>query len=245
MNPVALKKKELLERLKRKRAGDALLQKAADAATDLKEVRQAQRKKEKKKKRQKRSRGTRRRRRGSSSSTGSATSPSSTTSVEPLFRQGGGSSASLQDTARRSPGALLQAALKKMRTYLVTREAGVHGMDADPLSPTVVAYLTSVLLPSTPGMSIRSARELQTLATALDFILCGQVAKGADVMIQRFQAVELAVSEGSWSISRHLELIADPKVSSVPEKVKESALRREREEAKLRWREGAGVRKRE
>ena len=100
-------------------------------------------------------------------------------------------------------------------------------------------------LPSTPGMSIRSARELQTLGTALDFILSGQVARGADVLIQRFQAVELAVSEGSWGISRHLELTADPKVSSVPEKVKESALRREKEEAKLRWRESPGARRRE
>ena len=101
--------------------------------------------------------------------------------------------------------------------------------------PIVEAYLTTVLLPAAgTGMSLRNSRELRTLSVAMDHIITGEVAQAADVLVQRFKAVEAAHADGNWGASKHLELIADGTISAITDQEKKHAARREKEEVKLR-----------
>ena len=56
---------------------------------------------------------------------------------------------------------------------------------------------------------IRTAREMRTLAEAIDSLLEGDSMRTADLLIQQFKAVETSVSDGSWSVARHLEWISE------------------------------------
>ena len=58
-------------------------------------------------------------------------------------------------------------------------------------------------------VAIRTAREMRTLAEAIDSLLEGDSMRTADLLIQRFKALETSVSDGSWSLARHLELIPE------------------------------------
>ena len=77
-------------------------------------------------------------------------------------------------------------------------------------------------------MSLRNAGELKTLAKGLDLLLAGKVPEAADLLSQRFQAVETADVEGSWAAARHLELMPEPKVSAVPADNRRRAVRMEK-----------------
>ena len=139
----------------------------------------------------------------------------------------------LLDRAKRSPGSLTHATLLKMREYLTTLQGG--GQKADELEPVAMAYLTSVLMPTRGSqMSLRNTGELKTLAKTIDMLMKGEVAQAADVLSQRFQAVETADAEGSWSTARHLELIPEARVSSVPQTDRRRAVRLENAEQKLK-----------
>ena len=109
-----------------------------------------------------------------------------------------------REMARQHPGALLQSALAQMRTYDATR--------ADPygsLEGSFQKYLVTILLAkhSESQMGQRNARELRTLALCLDTLLTGNVAGAADILVQRWKAVETAVQEGGWQLARHHELL--------------------------------------
>ena len=52
---------------------------------------------------------------------------------------------------------------------------------------------------------IRTAREMRTLAEVIDSLLEGGRMRTADFLIQQFKAVETSVSDGSWTLARHLE----------------------------------------
>ena len=97
------------------------------------------------------------------------------------------------------------------------------------------AYLSSVLMPSFGDKSsIRHTRELQTLAAALDQLIQGNLAGVADLLAQRFKAVEMAAQEGSWSVARHFELVGDGKVSSSSQREREQATLAERHDQRMR-----------
>jgi hypothetical protein len=83
-----------------------------------------------------------------------------------------------------------------------------------------------------PGM--RSLRELRTLAEVLDMLIEGQVLQAADTLCQRFKAVELASSEGSWAVAQHLELIPPHRSGAVADFEKEAAAQQEMRAVKLR-----------
>jgi len=65
-------------------------------------------------------------------------------------------------------------------------------------------------------MGVRTIREMRTLAEGLDAIIRGEPAKAGDILMQRFRAAEMAVSDGHWTLAQHLELIPETTVSSVP-----------------------------
>ena len=134
------------------------------------------------------------------------------------------------------PGALLESAM-----VLMLRQAGGQHARADVAGAAgeqglCVGYLTRALLPQVTGrITLRSERELRTLAEAIDLLLAGRVAALGDVLAQRFRAVEASIlEEGGWSVARHLEVIPDTRVSSVPDAMREVMARAERDQHRLR-----------
>eukprot|EP00971_Amphidinium_carterae_P209442 4154664-Amphidinium_carterae.1 len=130
---------------------------------------------------------SRRRRRGSSSGSDSSSSSRG-------FRD----SNKVARLCERHPGKLLKGTLQKMREYLSLREGGVGSAVTDPLSPIVTTYLTTALMPSLGDtLGLRNSRELLTLARSVDSILRGDTVGAAEILLQRFKAVEMSALEGS------------------------------------------------
>ena len=125
----------------------------------------------------------------------------------------------------------MEDTVHKMQEYL-GRRSGKNGEGE--LEPVLTSYLTSVLLPSNSDMSLRNSRELTTLARSVDMILAGDIGGAADVLVQRFKAVETAHGDGGWGVARHMELIPDPKVTAVSQKEREQAAKLEKSDLKLR-----------
>ncbi len=85
-----------------------------------------------------------------------------------------------------------------------------------------------------PDGNLRNTNELQNLATALDFLMAGDVPRACDVLAQRFKAVEMATQDGSWNVARHIQLAGDTRVSTLSQGEREAAALQERNEAKFR-----------
>ena len=50
---------------------------------------------------------------------------------------------------------------------------------------------------------------MHTLAHALDLLSEGRLPEVADMLIQRFKAVEQSVQDGNWNLAGQLELVPD------------------------------------
>ena len=120
--------------------------------------------------------------------------------------------------ALEHPGRLAELSLAQM--------AGAQdgGGSVDPHGPIVLRFLLAVYLPQHPVKEIGGEiyRELRTIAEALDLLLQGRTAAVADILAQRFKAIQVAVGDGSWSAAKWLELI--------PPRDQPLALRNEEEE---------------
>jgi hypothetical protein len=73
----------------------------------------------------------------------------------------------------------------------------------------MVSYLTSIFHGAQPveKCGIRTARELRTLAEALDALGRGKLPQVADLLMQRYKALELSVTDGSWGLAEKVELL--------------------------------------
>ena len=130
------------------------------------------------------------------------------------------------------PGDLMATALEEMRRYLVTGQ----GASSSPgeLSPIVRAYLTSVFLPSVGNtISQRNSEELRTLAEASDKILQGDFAGAGDLLLLRFQAIEMAHSDGHWRVARHVMPLSDPRPSASTRALRAAAAQDEARSTRL------------
>ena len=136
----------------------------------------------------------------------------------------------IQEKAVRDPGQLTADMLGQMRKFLVTQQGGSSKEDIEAIC---MSYLTSVLLPSRPTMSLRSSGELRNLGTAMDYLLQGNVVAGLDVLSQRFKTVEASETEG-WAMARHLQLVSDTGVSSLPRREREMIAKQEKDDLKLK-----------
>ena len=58
-------------------------------------------------------------------------------------------------------------------------------------------------------VGVGKARELRTLAAALDHVGRGEIAQLSDLLVQRFKAVTAAVEDGNWNLAQRYELIPD------------------------------------
>ena len=167
-----------------------------------------------------------RRRGGNRRRCSSSSSRSSSRSKSP------GDGKDLVDKARRRPGGLLKAGLKLMAGFLGgSWGAGQAGEGTERLEDVrrlVSTYLTTALHPSL-GHTLprRMERELRTVAEVLDCILNGRIPEAGDILMQRFRALETAATDGTWELAKHMELIPDTRVSSVPMGMRREALQRE------------------
>ena len=134
--------------------------------------------------------------------------------------------------ARRSPGSLLRRTLRKMKTYLGDQ---IGDMGKQELPPVVTSYLTAVLLPARgQSMSLRNSGELRALASAIDLLCQGKVARAADLLAQRFKSVEMADGEGHWRGAKHVDLIPEARVTCMEPREREAVAALERAELKLK-----------
>ena len=102
---------------------------------------------------------------------------------------------------------------------------GPDGSDGQAFAPTAELYLNTAFFPRYPESSIgmRTARELKTLAKAVDAICRGEVPQCLDVLLQRMKALEVLAAQGSWNQARWLELIPPQDVASWgPEELREA-----------------------
>ena len=123
--------------------------------------------------------------------------------------------------------------LKDMQRYLHGRQ-GAPREAADGTQPVAVAYLTSVLQPAHSEIGVRNSRKLRTLAEALDSIMRNEVLSVGDLLAPRLRAVEMASTENSWQLARHLELIPESRVSVTSVQARAEASRLERLGVRLR-----------
>jgi len=127
--------------------------------------------------------------------------------------------------AAQNEGTLMQNGVQLMARALSMHQRGGVGaptgltQEGD-LTDVVTTYLTTAMIPGAAAagqhMGVRTMREMRTLSEALDALIRGEPAKAGDILMQRFRAAEMAVSDGHWTLAQHLELIPETVVSSVP-----------------------------
>ena len=98
-----------------------------------------------------------------------------------------------------------------------------------------MGYLQSVLLAKYPleKLGARSARELRTIAVALDHIDNGRLPQVADLLMQRFKALEQAAHDGHWGVAQQLELAPELRGTLATEHEQRAAARAEHLRYKL------------
>ena len=137
--------------------------------------------------------------------------------------------------AEKQPGKLLELGLDELKKYV--RARGVRDSEDGELLPAqVVRYLTSVFHHTHPPdeIGINKTRELRTLAEGLDHLLEGRIAQAGDLLMQRFTAVEMSVTQKSWEQAKHLELIPDHLCGLATRSLREAAAREESRDLRLR-----------
>ena len=83
-------------------------------------------------------------------------------------------------------------------------------------------------------MGARNSRELDTLGEIMDRLAVGEFGRAADLVTQRFKAVEMALHDGDWTRATHLELLPDPKRLLTSRDEEELIARELRDEMKLK-----------
>jgi len=122
-----------------------------------------------------------------------------------------------------------------MQRYLGSRE----GAASSEQSPRVLNYLETVFNQrySRDAVGLRTAREMRTLAEALDAMITGDSARAGDLLIQRFKALETSVMDGNWTMARHHELIPEEGVGLASDAERGLAVRLELQRKRLTDRE--------
>ncbi len=92
------------------------------------------------------------------------------------------------------------------------------------LEPIVLQYLTTVLEITHPQMGPRNNRELHTLARSIDLLIDGKIAEGLDLLIQRFKAIEMSITDTTWAVAEHLELLPPTAVTSTTDQERAQAM---------------------
>ena len=92
----------------------------------------------------------------------------------------------------------------------LSKGGGLSSWSSTGLRAIVMQYLLTYMLPSVKKEIPQGPlREMKTTATAVDMIVSGHVEEAADLLVQRFRALEMALKDGSWKVAKHLELLED------------------------------------
>ena len=116
----------------------------------------------------------------------------------------------LRRYAQDHPGQLLCKGLENMREQ-VGEIFGDEELGEDKYAPVVNRYQLSVLLPNYPAKHQHEdrLREMRTLAMGLDMILRGKIDGAADLFMQRFKSLSMALRDGDPRYGRYLELLPE------------------------------------
>jgi hypothetical protein len=132
---------------------------------------------------------------------------SSSEDEDQLFRDGSArqNSSQIQAMAVAQPGRLYEQGLREIQRFLGCRV----GPEAVGTAALMVSYLTAIFHGRYPPekVGIRTSRELRTLAEALEALSRGDLPSLADLLMQRFKALEVSVQDGSWATAQRLELL--------------------------------------
>ncbi|CAK0847024.1 unnamed protein product, partial [Prorocentrum cordatum] len=130
---------------------------------------------------------------------------------ESRFREAPSRGGSARLLAEKRPGALHDEAMKNIGRVMGPRK----GADGSEVRAKVVGYLQAAVFGHHPPgqMRVNTQRELQTLAAALDLLESGCLAELSDVLMQRFRALELSLSDASWQVASELEIVPDTRPS--------------------------------
>lgn len=104
--------------------------------------------------------------------------------------------------SERYPGALACELLTSMRSSLIT-ELGEEDMPGK-IKPLCVAYYRQHLQRKASGPM---ARELLTLASAIDAIVRGKISGGLDILCQRMKATEMVCTGSHWTVAQKVEVL--------------------------------------
>ena len=135
----------------------------------------------------------------------------------------------IQRVAQRAPGALAWQALTTMRANLL-QEAGAEQVSGS-LGPVAMLYMRQRLQKRATGPA---ARELLTLAMAVDLMLRSRPSKALDVLLQRMKAVEAGLMGSHWSVTQRLEIGPGDLLSMTGQEELVSAQRAAHTEARTR-----------
>jgi hypothetical protein len=126
---------------------------------------------------------------------------------EPDFGMPRGGQQGLAAIARTSPGALYRKTLLRMAEQLQLRRSDA---DQSALRSRFGVYLNTVMIPSTQApYTLRMLREMRTLAAALDCLSKGEVLEAADILTQRFKALEVSHEDQAWDRATLAEVVPE------------------------------------
>ena len=105
----------------------------------------------------------------------------------------------LRNMSEDKPGKLLMLALQGFHEQLGMT---IGEETKDPLSPIMVRYVPSMVMPSFPG-KLNGGEKYREL------LLKGKVESEGDVMVQRFKSLVMGLRDGTEKFGHYLELIPD------------------------------------
>ena len=131
--------------------------------------------------------------------------------------------------AAAHPGSLYMQGVAEVGRILGAREGASGNSYENGVTPRFVQYLLTSFHGkfSAEKTGIGKARELRTLAAALDHFGRGEVAQASDLLMQRFKAVTAAVEDGNWALAQRYELIPESSLGLIGTHEKKLAARDE------------------
>ena len=100
----------------------------------------------------------------------------------------------------------------------------------DVMNARVVTDLNAIWHSQHPhsSTSLRTARELRTVAECLDALFSGKLGRLGDILTQRVKALEVAHGGGNWGLAQELEVIPAQSSCLVSERERREAVRSHR-----------------
>ena len=112
----------------------------------------------------------------------------------------------LAEWADQNEGVLTARLLQRMADAL-GRDGKRRSWDITSTPAVANSYVLQVVQTTFSSLGGRNQKELLTLAEALDRMASGDYVRAADVLSQRFKAIEMVLHDGEWSRASHVEIL--------------------------------------